>query len=225
MPDGAVAHVLSDPPYSERTHARLGKEGRSDGYAARADLDFVFLADPAGLVGALGRLARRWILLFCDEFTGAAFLASDGAEWVRDGSWLKPDAMPQMSGDRPSTAVERIAIFHAWRESGRMRWNSGGKRAVWTHPVARDRQHPTEKPVSLMAELVEDFTDPNEVVLDPFAGSGTTGVACLRLGRRCILVEKSPVYAALARERMKAEERGLTLRDYRAGQMPLFSSG
>ena len=53
-------------------------------------------------------------------------------------------------------------------------------------------------------------------------GSGTTGVAALRLGRRCILIEKDPKYAALCRERMLAEESGSTLQARRAGQETLY---
>lgn len=73
-----------------------------------------------------------------------------------------------------------------------------------------------------MLELVSLFTDPGEIVLDAFAGSGTTGVACLRLGRRFIGIEKDPKYAAVARERLRAESQGLSLRDARAGQLPMF---
>ena len=73
-----------------------------------------------------------------------------------------------------------------------------------------------------MLRLVELFTDPDDLVLDPFCGSGTTGVACLRLGRRFIGIEKDATYAAVARERLEAESKGLTLRDARAGQLPMF---
>jgi site-specific DNA-methyltransferase (adenine-specific) len=74
-----------------------------------------------------------------------------------------------------------------------------------------------------MLELVELFTDAGELVLDPFCGSGTTGVACLRLGRRFIGIEKDEGFARIATERLEAESQGLTLRAARAGQMPLFA--
>jgi site-specific DNA-methyltransferase (adenine-specific) len=73
-----------------------------------------------------------------------------------------------------------------------------------------------------MLSLLADFTDPGEVILDPFCGSGTTGVAALRLGRRFIGIEKDSKYAALARDRIAAEEQGSTLQAKRAGQEPLF---
>ena len=149
-----------------------------------------------------------------------------GLQHIRIGQWVKPGATPQFTGDRPATGCEAVVIAHP---NGRKKWNGGGTHAVWTHPIVLDRAHTggvrlhtTQKPVSLMLELVELFTDPGDVVLDPFCGSGTTGVACLRLGRRFIGIEKDAQYAAVATERLAAESQGLTLRDARAGQQSLF---
>lgn len=138
---------------------------------------------------------------------------------------MKLGAPPQFTGDRPATAAEAIQISHP---RSRKRWNGGGKHGVWAHPIelnrggANKRLHTTQKPVPLMLDLVTDFTDAGDLILDPFAGSGTTGVAAPRLGRRFIGVEKSPEYASIARERLTAETQGLTLRDARAGQRSLF---
>ena len=73
-----------------------------------------------------------------------------------------------------------------------------------------------------MVEILLDFTDPGDIILDPFAGSGTSGVAALRLGRRAILIEKDPKYAALCIERMTAEGAGSTLSAYRNGQLSIL---
>src|SRR6185295_3098316 len=102
--------------------------------------------------------------------------------------WAKDNPMPQISADRPGQAFELCTIAHA-RPRGRMRWNGGGRGGRWDHPTCQgpDRpEHPSPKPLDLMLEQVADFTDPGELVLDVFAGSGTTGVACLRLDRRVI---------------------------------------
>ena len=88
--------------------------------------------------------------------------------------------------------------------------------------LADGKVHPTQKPIALMVWTIEQLTDPDDLVLDPFCGSGTTGVACLRLGRRFIGIEKEATYAAVARERLEAESQGLSLRDARAGQLPMF---
>ena len=61
----------------------------------------------------------------------------------------------------------------------------------------------TEKPLSLMEKLIRDFTDPGDLILDPFAGSGTTGVAAIRLGRRFIGWERDPKYHAIAVKRLE----------------------
>ena len=66
--------------------------------------------------------------------------------------------------------------------------------------------HPTVKPVALMRWLVRLVTEPGDIVLDPFGGSGTTGVAALLEGRRVILCERDPEYAAIARQRCEAAE-------------------
>lgn len=102
---------------------------------------------------------------------------------------------------------------------------------VWTDASpgiafnAPDRLHPNEKPVSVMSKLVRLVSSVDDIILDPFAGSGTTGIAALRNGRRTILIEKEPRWADLARERMHAESSGSTIKASRAGQEPLFGSG
>jgi site-specific DNA-methyltransferase (adenine-specific) len=68
--------------------------------------------------------------------------------------------------------------------------------------------HPNQKPIGLMRWLIAKL--PAMVILDPFGGSGTTGVAALAEGRRCILIEKDPAYAAIARGRV-AEAMGTGL--------------
>lgn len=99
---------------------------------------------------------------------------------------------------------------------------------VWTDPSpgigfqSAKRLHPNEKPVTLMEKLVTLTSDADDVVLDPFCGSGTTGVACLRLGRRFLGIEKNAAWAQLARDRLHAESQDSTLQAYRAGQGTLF---
>ena len=65
------------------------------------------------------------------------------------------------------------------------------------------RVHPTQKPVALMAALIGQYTQPGATVLDPFMGSGTTGVACVQTGRNFIGIEIDPGYAEIARQRIE----------------------
>jgi DNA modification methylase len=71
--------------------------------------------------------------------------------------------------------------------------------------------HQTQKPLALMELLVRLFSDKGELILDPFAGSGTTGVAAIRLGRRFLAWETNPEYAAIARRRLEAAREQLEL--------------
>jgi site-specific DNA-methyltransferase (adenine-specific) len=64
------------------------------------------------------------------------------------------------------------------------------------------RVHPTQKPIALMAWCIDQLPDPNRIILDPFMGSGTTGVAAIQLGRRFIGIEKDPAYFKMACKRI-----------------------
>lgn len=90
-----------------------------------------------------------------------------------------------------------------------------------TVAVANGRYHPTEKPVSLMMELLGKC-DPARTVLDPFAGSGSTGVAAVRMGRRFVGVELDAGHFRTACDRLRAEEDETTIKAQRAGQASLF---
>ena len=238
LPDNSVSHVITDPPYSEHTHAKVRRGGsihapdnETPGKPKRAVissetvLGFAALAEGEreACAAQFARLVTRWVLVFTDQEGAHPWMTANvaaGLQHVRIGQWVKLNATPQFTGDRPATGCEAIVIAHP---PGRKRWNGGGTHAVWTHTIASGaREHTTPKPLSLMLELVELFTDPGDVVLDPFAGSGTTGVACLRLGRRFIGYEKDAKYARVAQDRLAAEMRGLSLRDVRAGQTSIF---
>ena len=96
---------------------------------------------------------------------------------------------------------------------------------VWRFAAPKDRQHPCQKPLPMMLQIVRASSRPGDTILDPFCGSATTGVAALRLGRKFIGIEKDPTYFALACERLRAEEQGSTLQASRAGQLPLLGTG
>ena len=64
------------------------------------------------------------------------------------------------------------------------------------------REHPNQKPVALMKWILENYTKPDDLILDPFMGSGTTCVACKLTGRRYIGIEKDEHYFKIARDRI-----------------------
>jgi len=227
LPDKSCSHVICDPPYEAEAHTlqRRTKDtfgsqamGGDTRRAAVKPVDFEPITDEARLEAAvhMARVARRWIVVFCQAEAVAAWrdaLQAGGAAYKRACVWVKPDGQPQLSGDRPGMGYESIVCAHA---QGRSRWNGGGKHGVYRVTTRSDGHdartgHPTQKPLALMELLVRDFTDPGELICDPFAGSGTTGVACIRNGRRFIGWERDPKYHAIAVKRLSAAREQLTL--------------
>ena len=76
-----------------------------------------------------------------------------------------------------------------------------------------NKVHPTEKPVELMELYVKNSSNPNEIVLDPFMGSGSTDVACLNTNRSFIGIELDEKYFQIASDRMNNHKQQLTLFD------------
>jgi len=230
LPNQCVHHVITDPPYEAEAHAKQWRLKRSDEIVC-APLEFdPITEDQRGFIGLqCGRLASRWSLVFCQVEAvakWASVLEAGGAKYRRACVWVKPNPPPQITGDRPGMGYESIVVAHA---PGKSRWNGGGRSGVFAcssyNPESDRTGHQTQKPLPLMLELIKLFTDPGDVILDPFAGSGSTGVAAIRLGRRAICIERDARYAEIARDWLTAESQGLSLRDYRAGQLPLIPTG
>lgn len=211
---GAVDHVITDSPYSEETHGKTwrSKAMADEGYqrvsAAFDGLGFDAITDEqvADFLQWCSQNCRRWVLAFTDiEGVNRWMLGlrATGLEYIRTCVWDKIDGTPQLTGDRPAVGAEAIVCGHP---KGRKRWNGGGKRGVYRHATNGGakgaKPHPSTKPESLMLELVADFTDPGELIVDPFGGSGSTAVAAKRLGRRCILVEQQEQHCESAAKRL-----------------------
>ena len=122
--------------------------------------------------------------------------------------WLfwdkKPDLGSNDFADGELIWTNQDAVVRGFRHrwSGVIRASENGERS----------HHPTQKPVALMAWIIEKYTRPGDLILDPFCGSGTTGVACVQTGRRFIGIEIDPGYADIARTRIaKAAEQARQL--------------
>jgi site-specific DNA-methyltransferase (adenine-specific) len=207
----SVDHVFTDPPYGgEETHQdHLSGVNLTDKYPARQQLGFdgLSLEQMRFFAGQWVMRARRWVVFTCEwKYVHAL------PHLVRMGIWRKPDSAPQFTGDRPGMGWEAVAICH---RDGKKRWNGGGRHAVWnvgyqTDPALfkqRADKHPTQKPVGLVKAWVSDFTDEGETILDPFMGSGTTGVAAVQMGRKFIGIEKDPHWFAVACRRIEEAQR------------------
>lgn len=186
-----VDAVITDPPYDAMTH---------DGAILDDAIDFKPLQSVDLLAAAVRGVCDKWCVCFCSLEMLFEYKRAVGESWVRAGLWDRVINMPQISGDRPAQGGEGIAIFHA---PGKKQWNGGGKAAIYRYAVERgQKEHPTQKPSALMQELVGLFSNTGETILDPFMGSGTTGVACANLGRKFIGIEIDKKYFDIACERI-----------------------
>ena len=231
---GNVDHVITDPPYSASTH-RYDRWARNDeGEVAEVGMTFAALEEQDAKCLSMfcaEHVIRGWALIFSDldtlpDWQHAAELATydtDGEmRFNRANIWVKTNPKPNMSGRGPGVGYEFVSSF--WCGGGHTSWNGGGKAGVFTHGGRGTKSHPTEKPLSLMRELIQLFTNPGDVIFDPFMGAGTTGVAALECGRRFIGAELDAGYFDTAVKRMEdVREVPSLVRDIgRAKPAPLF---
>ncbi len=211
---GPVSHIICDPPYEAILHASKQQRSaqRHDGGPNLLGLDFDCI-DPIrdDFVALAAAQCEQWFIAFCTAEGVARWadpINASTMKYRRACVWVKPDACPQLNGHGPAMGAELFVA--AWAGQGRSTWNAGGKRGVYTHCVngrERDGRHPTEKPRRLMAEILGDFTNPDETILDPFMGSGTTGVAAVQMGRNFIGIERDERYFDIAVERLTNAQR------------------
>jgi site-specific DNA-methyltransferase (cytosine-N4-specific) len=129
--------------------------------------------------------------------------------------WHKPNCQPESVKDRPTRCHEYLFLFsksERYRYDPQARRGPRGRnlRTVWEiHTEAYPAAHFATFPPALAAPCVALSTAPGDLVLDPFLGSGTTGLVALQTGRRFVGVELNPDYLQLAQERMsQANPRG-----------------
>ena len=206
---GEVDAVVTDPPYSDLVHKTRGRRGaglRKDGGPKLEEIGFNSITPIQSKVAEyVCALSNGWFLAFSDVFALPGWrqaVLNAGGKSKSVCLWIKPDCAPQFNGQKPATAFECIGVF--WCGGGYSVWNGGGSRGLYFHNTnnpLRHGEHPTEKPVSLLLELLTLFG--GDTILDPFMGSGTTGVACAKLGRKFIGIEMEPRYFDIACERIQ----------------------
>ena len=212
-----VDHVITDPPYSEHTHkkqwigAALTADGKPRVGTAHAELGFepITRFEAEQFAADVKVQCKRWALMFCDlESISMWKEAIERAEldYVRACVWDKVDSSPQFSGDRPAAGAEAFVLA---AQPGRKKWNGGGRRNVFRYavngPNRGGKPHPASKPEGLMGELVALFTNPGDLIADPYMGAGSTLRAAKDLGRRAIGIEEKEKWCEVAARRMSQE--------------------
>jgi len=201
MDGESAACVVTDPPYGvgyegkTRTRMRI-KNDRADGLSGLLAAAFeVIDRSVAGGAGVYVFHPTGSLLpVFVDAFVGAGWELRQTLVWAKDAMVL----------GHADYHHQHESILYGYKPlEGRGRLGRGGRgwhgdnRQVSVFEVPRPRaarEHPTTKPPELLARMIRNSTRRGDVVVDPFAGSGSTLVACEHLGRRARLVELDPAY-------------------------------
>lgn len=127
-------------------------------------------------------------------------------------TWVKRTAMPESVRDRPTSATEEIFLFskasrYFYDASGVREQSGANVRNVWVlGPDPSNRGHPATFPRELARRCILLGSRPGDTVLDPFGGSGTTGVAAMELGRNALMIEINSEYSKITKERIDAAQ-------------------
>ncbi|MDQ2065348.1 site-specific DNA-methyltransferase [Xinfangfangia sp. CPCC 101601] len=230
LPAGSVDLIFADPPYNLQLKGELLRPDNSkvdavddhwDQFSSFAAYD-AFTRD---WLKAAKRLLKPngaiWVIgSYHNIFRLGAELQNQGYWMLNDVVWRKSNPMPNFKGRRLTNAHETL-IWASRDESSKYTFNYEALKALnegvqmrsdWVLPICTgherlkdefgDKAHPTQKPESLLHRVLLATTNPDDVVLDPFFGTGTTGAVAKMLGRNFIGIEREEAYRKAAAARL-----------------------
>ena len=233
LPAESVDLVFADPPYNLQLQGDLKRPDDSrvdavddawDKFASFEAYDDFTRAWLIACRRVMKRNATLWVIgSYHNIFRVGAILQDVGFWILNDVVWRKSNPMPNFRGRRFTNAHETL-IWAAREPDGRgytfnyEALKAGNDdvqvRSDWTIALCTGEErlkgangkklHPTQKPETLLARVILASSRPDDVVLDPFCGSGTTGAVAKRLGRRFIGIERERAYTAAAQARIAA---------------------
>ncbi|MEO1200479.1 MAG: site-specific DNA-methyltransferase [Pseudomonadota bacterium] len=233
LPEQSVDLVFADPPYNLQLDGALHRpdnsrvDGVDDEWDKFADFESYDAFSRAWLM-ACRRVMRPeatiWVIGSYHNIFRLGAMMQDLGFWIlNDVIWRKTNPMPNFRGRRLTNAHETLiwaardpsAKGYTFNYDAMKAFNDGVQmRSDWTLPLCTggerlkdddgNKAHPTQKPEALLARVLLTASQRDDLVLDPFLGSGTTGAVAKRLGRRFVGVDRDHGYAALAQARIDA---------------------
>jgi modification methylase len=230
LPAASVDLVFADPPYNLQLRGDLHRPDNSlvdavddawDRFGSFAAYDAFtreWLAECRRILKPEGSI---WVIgSYHNVFRVGAALQDAGFWLLNDVVWRKANPMPNFRGKRLTNAHETL-IWASKSEASRYTFNYEALKALndgvqmrsdWVIPLCTgherlkdargDKAHPTQKPEALLHRVLVGTTNPGDVVLDPFFGTGTTGAVAKRLGRRFVGIEREEAYRQAAAARL-----------------------
>ena len=230
LPEGSVDLIFADPPYNLQLRGDLHRPDNSRVYAVDDAWDqFASFESYDRFTRDWLAAARRllkpngaiWVIgSYHNIFSVGAELQNAGYWILNDVVWRKVNPMPNFRGKRLTNAHETL-IWASKSEASRYTFNYEALKALndgvqmrsdWSLPLCTGHErlkdaegqkaHPTQKPESLLHRIILGTTNPGDVVLDPFFGTGTTGAVAKMLGRDFIGIEREEAYRTVATARL-----------------------
>jgi len=229
LPDCCADLIFADPPYNLQISKDLFRPDRShvsavndvwdkfDSFRAYDDFTGAWLKECRRVLKETGTI---WVIgTYHNIFRVGAIMQDTGFWILNDIIWVKTNPTPNFMGTRFTNAHETLIWASKSRDSKYTFHYQALKgfnddlqmRSDWLIPVCKGperireegkKAHPTQKPEELLYRIILGTTNPDGLVVDPFAGSGTTAAVARRLGRNFIAFEKDLSYVSLARERI-----------------------
>ena len=189
-----AAAVFTDPPYNiayeGKTKDRMTIENdalASEEFSAFLSASFTRMIEATRPGGAIYVChAESEGLKFREEMIKAGWDLKQCLIWVKNAFVI----------GRQDYQWRHEPILYGWKPGAAHSWYGGRNQdTIWefNRPV-RNAEHPTMKPIQLITQALKNSTVPGDVVFDPFGGSGSTLIACAKLGRRCRMIELDPRY-------------------------------
>ena len=208
---GSVDLALTDPPYaiSRKTGFKNVGENGVERFAISMDFgkwDHAEIDVPAlatGLHNALRKGGTAIVFYDLWKLTPLAdAMRAAGFNQLRLVEWMKTNPVPLNSSRNYLTNSREVAI--AAVKGGKPTFNSKYDNGVYEHPIpSGKRHHPTQKPLALFERLIEKHSNPGDLVIDPFLGSGTTALAAKNTGRGFAGCDRSAKYVGVTKRRLK----------------------
>jgi site-specific DNA-methyltransferase (adenine-specific) len=224
-----VDAVIEDPPYGERTHAGQRHE-RMSGYprqdragnishvlSASGDLGYTHLTyeNVAEMVAAAHAVSGGWVCTMTSHDLVPVYEAAlrEAGRYVFAPLPIVQSGMNvRLAGDGPSNWTVHLIVS---RTTTKKCWGTKPGAYITSRDYVAGKVAESSvsggKPLGLMEAIIGDYTDKGDLVLDRFTGGGTTGVACIRTGRRFIGCERKPEHFAIAVKRLRAAREQLTM--------------
>jgi site-specific DNA-methyltransferase (adenine-specific) len=202
MEDFEIDLVIADFPYQEVSKNDKGRDKYKGGIRdiKKGEAD-VLIGKYMKITREIQNISKRGFIFCGIEQLSEIYSYLDDLNVTRQCCWIKDNPSPLNGKKNYLSTIENIVFFKRHSVSV----NIDCKRSIFNYPVGSSNRHPTEKPIKLITEMLGDMTKEEDLIYDPFMGSGTTAVACERLNRRWIGSEISEEYCEVARERIKRE--------------------